>query len=638
MEATTQATEREQLPGAGSALIILNPVAGRSSVEEVRRAIDDTFGARGWRFEIVETTAEMAIAPHVERAVREGATLVVAAGGDGTVSEVASCLARSEVPLGILPVGTANVLALELGIPQDIHAACELLAGEHAVRELDLMEANGRFWALQLDVGLNSLMIKETAREAKRKFGRAAYLTTLAQQAMGFQSPRFSMVVDGKRMRPRASDVVVANAGTMGMRPFTWGPNISPSDGALNLCIVKVRGPLDYAKLAWQFMTGRHKPGQNVTYVAVRQQVTIAADTPLPVQADGEVIGETPVTVALLPQALRVVVPQLAPQPDDTTQPAKPAPKPETVPVAQTRTALERALAAVKTPEQADRVIDELEHAAQGKTEPQVAKQTPPPAAEDAADAIKQASAVPKSERPQQVIAEAAQQIAAAEGEDEQQLSEGVLKATNPKVATGVEQPALERERQLLQAALLKRLKPLNAIDAYVFLAINHLPHPPAANALMYALTVIMNRGDGWALLMLARMLANHKRGWRTMVDVLPSLWLTAATVEGPIKQIFRRQRPFIAIVRAIVVGRKPGNFSFPSGHSAAAFAGATLLRRHLPKRYWPALYTLAALVGFSRVYLGAHYPGDVLTGAFSGTVLAEGYRLLLREIGDALD
>ena len=638
MEATTQATEREEIAAAGQALIILNPVAGRSSAEEVRRAIDEAFSAQGWQYEVVETTPEMKIAPHVERAVREGATLVVAAGGDGTVSEVAGCLARTAVPLGILPIGTANVLAVELGIPQDLRGACALLAGEHAVRELDLMEAGGGLWVLQLDVGLNSLMIAETDREAKRKFGRLAYMATLVQKMAGFQSRRFSIVVDGKRMRPRASDVAVANAGTMGMRPFTWGPNISPSDGALNLCIVNVRQPFDYVKLVLRFMTGRHKDNPNVTYVPVRQQVTIATDEPLPVQADGEVIGNTPITVSVVPQALRVAVPQLAAQPDDTAQPAAKPPTPEAAPVAQTRSALERALAAVKTPEQADKVIDELEQAAQGKTEPQVAKQTPPPAAEDAAAAIKEASAAPRRDRPQQVIAEAAQQIAAAEGEDEELLSEGVLKATNPNMAAGTETPTLDRERRLLQAALLKRLKPLNAIDAKVFLAINQLPHPPAVNALMYGLTTIMNRGDGWALLMLGRTLVNRHKGWRTMTDVLPALWLTAATVEGPVKQVFRRQRPFISIVRAIVVGRKPGNFSFPSGHSAAAFGGATLLRRHVPKRYWPALYGVAGLTAFSRVYMGAHYPGDVLIGAVSGTLLAEGFRLALREVGEALD
>jgi len=96
--------------------------------------------------------------------------------------------------------------------------------------------------------------------------------------------------------------------------------------------------------------------------------------------------------------------------------------------------------------------------------------------------------------------------------------------------------------------------------------------------------------------------------------------------VEFPIKYYFRRRRPFIDLVQAIAVGKKPGTYSFPSGHSAASFAGAWLLCRHYP-RLAPLWYSVAALVGFSRVYLGAHYPGDVLSGAVLGTLLAEGAR-----------
>jgi len=106
-------------------------------------------------------------------------------------------------------------------------------------------------------------------------------------------------------------------------------------------------------------------------------------------------------------------------------------------------------------------------------------------------------------------------------------------------------------------------------------------------------------------------------------------LYLATYTVEIPIKRYFRRKRPFISIVRAIVVGRKPGSYSFPSGHSAAAFAGATLLQAYYP-RARPVLFAIALLVAFSRVYLGAHYPGDVLSGSLAGAGLAKVYRTLI--------
>lgn len=101
------------------------------------------------------------------------------------------------------------------------------------------------------------------------------------------------------------------------------------------------------------------------------------------------------------------------------------------------------------------------------------------------------------------------------------------------------------------------------------------------------------------------------------------------AIVEYPIKGIFRRRRPFVDVIRAVVVGKKPGSWSFPSGHTASSFAAATALASVWP-RMSPLFLLVAGGVGMSRVYAGAHYPGDVLSGAFLGTTLAGVIRVLV--------
>jgi membrane-associated phospholipid phosphatase len=304
------------------------------------------------------------------------------------------------------------------------------------------------------------------------------------------------------------------------------------------------------------------------------------------------------------------------------------------VAVKQAGKALEEGFAEVKTPSQAADVLDRIEKAAGDMEEQDLATDR------DSADPIKQAAALneaagtaPRKERAAAVLTEAAAQIAASPLESRTTLDEAVGYASGESPLSAKEEPPqVKRGRSLLRKELLCRLKPFDAIDAALFIRINHLPHPRWLDGLIARFSWMMTGGHAWILVLLADALCQRRRGIQTALSVLPPLYLATYTVEVPVKKYFRRRRPFISIVRAIVVGRKPGSFSFPSGHSAAAFAGATLLQTYYP-RGRGLFFVIALLVAFSRIYLGAHYPGDVLSGGLAGTALAKLYRSLIKKL-----
>jgi diacylglycerol kinase (ATP) len=289
--------------------VVLNPMAGTCTAEDVRQALARHFAADIWTHEVYETTGKEQVAAVVRDALKQDCTMVIAAGGDGTISDVAEALVHVDIPLGIIPVGTANVLARELDLPLDLEGACALLAGAHTTTNLDAMQVGDKFFILQIGIGIGSLMVRDTDRAAKRRFGRAAYLWTGFTRLIGYQPQRFSIVVDGRRIRPRASEVMIANGGVLGTPPFRWGPDIRPDDGQIDVCIVSARTAIDYLMLGWHMLRGQQKRDRNIRYLRAEHSIAISADHPLPIQADGEIIGETPVQIQVVPDAVRVIVP-----------------------------------------------------------------------------------------------------------------------------------------------------------------------------------------------------------------------------------------------------------------------------------------------------------------------------------------
>ena len=301
------------------------------------------------------------------------------------------------------------------------------------------------------------------------------------------------------------------------------------------------------------------------------------------------------------------------------------------------RRALKEAVAKVDSPEKADEVIEKLEAStADQKIKDVEQTQTPPATPASAARQVEKAAQTsPDGKKTEKVLKETARVLASGDKHQREVISEAAQEVLNPQQQGASATVANEQEREYLRQAVLKRLKPVDALDANLFLFVNHLPHTSFLNKIFYSLTVVFNGGIFWYVTLAIAALRKPRRIGKYLREIAIPLTITTALVEFPIKAYFRRRRPFITIIQAIVIGKKPGTWSFPSGHSASAFGGAWLLNRTFAPR-WQLRYVLASMVAFSRVYLGDHYPGDVASGSLLGLLFAMLFRKVfnLRKTG----
>jgi undecaprenyl-diphosphatase len=296
--------------------------------------------------------------------------------------------------------------------------------------------------------------------------------------------------------------------------------------------------------------------------------------------------------------------------------------------------ALKKAVAKVNSQKKADEVIKNLEEKAGDRKVEDVQKQQPkqaPPAAaaQKVAKAEKEAAPAKQTEK---VLETTAKILTTEDKRQREVVSEAAQEVLNPGQQGAVLPPAEERQREYLRQAVLKRLKPLDALDANLFLKVNHLAHTRLLNSIFYGITLGFTGGAIWYALMGIAALKDKKDTYNIVRDVAVPLAVSGLIVEHPIKKYFKRRRPFISIIQAIVIGRKPGSWSFPSGHAATSFAGAYLLNKKWP-RWSPLRYLVASSVAFSRIYLGDHYPGDVLSGSLIGLVFAVIFRRAARRL-----
>ncbi|HET7551669.1 MAG TPA: diacylglycerol kinase family protein [Gemmatimonadaceae bacterium] len=286
-------------------LLVTNPAARRAAalLPVARRAFRDA----GVRCDLAPTerpghAAELA----VERS--SGYRAVFVLGGDGTVMEVLGALARSGVPVGILPGGTGNLVARSLGIPLDVRRAVDLLLrGRVATMDLGVT-GQGRHFAFSVGAGVDARMIAETRAGPKRTFGAAAYAFTAIRCALLPRSFKVRAVVDGEVVERDAAAVMVANSGGVLNDLVTLGPGIRSDDGLLDLCIFSPSGSVQSAALGWRLFTGRFDEHPAMFYRPGRE-FRIECDPPQIYQADGELLGDTPFEARVEAGAATVIVP-----------------------------------------------------------------------------------------------------------------------------------------------------------------------------------------------------------------------------------------------------------------------------------------------------------------------------------------
>ncbi len=294
--------------------VVLNPVAGFTDASAVRQTITRFCEEHHWQCDIHETAKDEDLRKLVRDYLKQGTDIVIAAGGDGTVSAVVSGMVNSRVPMGILPAGTGNVFARDLGIPLNLDGALNLLGDKHVVQELDIMEVSEiskpDYYVMNVSVGISSLIMRKTGREEKRRFGFLAYIYNAIGFILHSDLHPFLVKVDNKQLHISATEVMLANCKLMGLQPQFDGVDVNPHDGSLDMFIVRAKSLKGYLSVIARFIR-RRKPGEDaqLRYLNVRKEIEIQSNPPMPVQADGEVIGKTPVKVRLVPGALRVIVP-----------------------------------------------------------------------------------------------------------------------------------------------------------------------------------------------------------------------------------------------------------------------------------------------------------------------------------------
>jgi diacylglycerol kinase (ATP) len=281
--------------------VIINPASGKP--QPVLHTVNETFRAHNltWRGHLTYKFGDAT--RFAQQAVADGAEMVVVYGGDGTVLEVANGVMGSDVLIGILPGGTGNAVATELGISRKIEEAAELICTSKNQRAVDIAQVDDQYYLLRAYTGVSQ--DQAASRELKDKYHLMAYPMEVVKVLKNSPHAQYTVTVDGKKTEVAAMTCFVNNLDNTGGVDIDVG-DITPDDWLVDVMIVS-KDRQSVSELS-HYILG-HGKSKSHAYHGQGKVVTVEAEPPQTVWLDGEFYKNTPVTIQVHPGAIKIIVP-----------------------------------------------------------------------------------------------------------------------------------------------------------------------------------------------------------------------------------------------------------------------------------------------------------------------------------------
>lgn len=289
------------------ALVIANPIAGKGRPVLSESKIVAMFRSHGLDCEVLFTSRAGDGKSIARKVAEHGYGPVVAAGGDGTVNEVANGLAGTRVPMGILPLGTVNVLARELKIPLELEGAVRTIA-KGKPRDIDLGFTNGRYFTLMAGFGFDAEVVGSVLQPVKDVIGASAYIFKGLEMLLKYEPSHVTLEMPEETYRAEAFLVIAANAST-----YTYNLKISShvslSDGKMDILVFErpISDKIGFIHQVTDMLVNRHLQHKAIKYFCTTS-VSIRSNPPIMAQIDGDAFGCTPLKLSIAPGVLPIII------------------------------------------------------------------------------------------------------------------------------------------------------------------------------------------------------------------------------------------------------------------------------------------------------------------------------------------